>query len=137
MPNYKVIHTGVGPWKQGDVVSADQINADKVKGLGGVDRLKRLGGIEETTDEVTVGVAKPPVSPNDTKGDNTEAGDTVEKRANRRGDAVGPQNDGTRTSSDPETPLAQAGGDAAAAQNPSTGAPGTVTKVGGGKKVGR
>jgi hypothetical protein len=104
--NYRVVHSGVGPWVKGDVISTKHIDANPA--LSGVDRLTRIGGIEPTDDDVTVDdpTGHPPAS--HTKGDNVEPGsdDTVEKRADRRKDAVGEGNTGMPA--DPRVALEEA-----------------------------
>jgi hypothetical protein len=107
--NYKIVHMGVGPWKKGQVVSADHIDgiqgniADESDGQrtkrvsSEVDRLVANGAIEETDEDASLTTPEgqqPP--PELTKGDNVDPGseDTVHKRAARREDAVGKGNTG-------------------------------------------
>lgn len=131
MPNYRMLNS-VGSWPKGTVVTEKDIN--NAEALGGLKRLQDLKAVEETTDRPSAEVAQT-VDPNTTKGDNVDIGsdDSVEKRRQRRADAVGDINDGTQHGPPPGTVRTDDTGDSAADENPRTGEPGKVAKVSGKK----
>ena len=136
--NYKFLHSG-GDWRTGDVVTEKDITASN---LGSVQRLLDLKTVEVTDEDPIIKDRDGARSANETKGDSVEVGtdDSVDKRAERRAEAVGVVNDGKRTSTD-EGKKADAAGaegqtyDAAARENPRTGSPGTVIRTTGASKA--
>lgn len=126
MANYKLLNSA-GDWRKGDVVTADDINKSN---LGGTKRLLDLKAIEETDEDPGLKDRDGARGPDESKGDNVDPGsdDTVDKRADRRAEAVGRVNDGKRTLGDKP-----AGETADAAENvePRSGRPGTVIRTSG------